>query len=128
LRTLAKAFINDEPTRLLSASADAFVAKIDRTIFVNSAQAADISGRVLDVSGSLVTISLGSEAGMTVGRLVDFFDSRSILNPDTNKMIQTVVKRGSMQITQVEKGYSIATPLSTSAKPLKMQIVRLSAE
>lgn len=121
-------FINDAPSRMLSASADALVEKIDRTRFVNSAPVEVVSGRVIDVSGAVVTISIGSEAGISIGRMVDFFDSRTILNPDTHKTIQTMVKRGSLQITQVEKGYSIGIPLSTSVKPIKMQIVRLSAE
>ena len=126
--TQAQGFYEDAFPKLRDASVDALAAKIDRALFVSSGNTTTITGKILDVTGSSVTLSLGTSSGVSVGQILDFFDSKTILNPDTNKTIVTMVKRGSLQVTQVEPEYCIGALLPTSAKPVKLQLVRLSTQ
>jgi len=123
-----QSFFNGAFPKLRDAAVDALVAKVDRTSFVSSANVQAINGKILDVTGSSVTISLGTASGINVGQIIDYFDSKTVLNPDTNKSIVTMIKRGSLQVTQVESDYSIGSALPSSAKPVKFQVVRLSTQ
>ena len=121
-----RAFITDAIPKLLQASADSLIGKVDSVRFISAAPVEPVSGRILDVSGETITLSIGSASGIAKGQIVDFYDTRVVRNPDTRKSIQTVIKRGSIQIMQVEKDYSIGIRLKTSPKPVKYQIVRVS--
>jgi curli biogenesis system outer membrane secretion channel CsgG len=120
-------FVADAMTPLFRASAASLSAKIDLTKLANAPVKRAVSGKVLDVSGSDVTLSLGKSAGIQVGDLIDLFTSRSVLNPDTGKTIETLRKQGQVQVTQVEDDYSIAKPISGS-HPVKLQVARPAAQ
>ena len=121
-------FLDEELPKLRAASVDALIAKIDRNLFITNVDVHAINGKILDVTGSTVTISLGSANRVNVGQIVDFYDTKTVLNPDTNKSILTVIKRGSLQVTQVESDYSIGFVLPASAKPIKLQVVRFGTQ
>jgi hypothetical protein len=120
--TSNQAFINDQAPKLIDASASALVAKLS-SANLSMTPSKVISGRVLDFDGGSIIVSLKASDGVAVGQMLDFFDTKAVQNPDTGQTITTYVKRGTLQITQVESDYSIAKPVD--GKPLKLQVVRV---
>lgn len=118
-----QAFVDDQLPKLLAASASAIESKIDLSKMTEARSQGPTAGRVLQIDAGSVILSLGSGDGVSVGQMVGIYDVRTVQNPDTGKTIETYIKRGELQIIQVEKDYSVAKPMS-GASPIKLQIVR----
>lgn len=110
-RSTGDSFATEAVPKVLVASATALASKIDPAKMTASVTAtSQVAGRILSIDDSII-LSLSSKDGISVGQMVDFYDVRMVHNPDTNATIRALVKRGSIQITEVDKDYSVAKPV-----------------
>jgi hypothetical protein len=86
-RSNGDAYIAEQAPKLVGASATAIIAKVTALKLAGGPPATAISGRILDISGDQIVISLKATDGVVVGAIVIFYDVRSVPNPDTGKTI-----------------------------------------
>jgi hypothetical protein len=122
-RSTGDSFATEAVPKVLAASATALASKIDPTKMTASATASSqVVGRILSIDGDSIILSLSEKDGVSVGQIIDFYDVRMVHNPDTNSTIRALVKRGSIQITEVDKDYSVAKPVQ--GHPRLSQVVK----
>ncbi len=114
----------DGRTALIRESASALAEKLEIARPSATALAPKASGQILDVSGGTVTLSLSSGNGIHEGDVVDVLEPHAISTP-SGRVIHTLVKRGTLQIVQVESDYSIAKPIG-GFHAVKLETVRLA--
>lgn len=108
LQSSSQQFINAQVPKLIDASAASLIAKLPAVKYVPPAPS--VSGHVLGVAGTQTFLSLKASDGIIVGEMVDFYDPN------------TMVKLGTLEITEVDAQYSIAKPVSGT--PSKREIVK----
>jgi hypothetical protein len=122
-RSTGDSFVTEAVPKVLAASAAALASKIDPTKMAASPTApSQVVGKILSIDGDSIILSLAAKDGVSVGQIVDFYDVRLVHNPDTNATIRALVKRGSLQITEVDKDYSVAKPVQ--GHPRLSQVVK----
>jgi len=121
-QSTGEAFVSEEQPKILAASAAALAAKLDSTKMTTTAAVTQTTGRVLSIDGDSIILSLSEKDGISIGQMVDFYDVRTVSNPDTGVIIHALVKRGSVQITEIDKDYSIAKPVN--GHPRRLQVVK----
>jgi curli biogenesis system outer membrane secretion channel CsgG len=123
-RVDAEGYASQEYQKMVDTAAVAYVGKIDSSKFVSSGPATVKTGHIMDVTGGQIVISLGRSAGVTVGTILGAYDVKHLTNPDTGKVVDTFIKRGSLEIQQVEQDYSVAKKVG-SGTITKLMVVRV---
>lgn len=114
-------FLSSAMGRLLTAGASDLVAKIDPSKLV-AVVTPKIQGRIISVDGKSVVLNIGSSKGVAVGQYFSAFDVKHIKDPDSGHMIDSVIKRGSIEITSVENDSAVGRIVNGIVK--NMQMVR----
>jgi curli biogenesis system outer membrane secretion channel CsgG len=90
------------------------------------AAARDYSGLVADVSDGTLILNVGRQKGVQVGDTVEITRAgRSILDPQTKKVLRTIVdKVGTARVTEADDSSAIATLVGTAAVQVGDQVTR----
>jgi curli biogenesis system outer membrane secretion channel CsgG len=102
--------------QLLATVADDLVKKLDPGKLVAGPAAPSITGRILSVDGKSIIINAGENKGVTVGTYFTINETKELRDPDSGKMLQSHSKRGSLQITSVDKETAVGELVDGTAK------------
>ncbi len=102
--------------QLLATVADDLVKKLDPAKLVEAPAGPSITGRILSVDGKSIIINAGENKGVTVGTYFTIDETKELRDPDSGKMLASHSKRGSLQITSVDKETSVGELVDGTAK------------
>lgn len=87
----------------------------------------DYSGLVADVSGTTLILNVGKLRGVQVGDTIDISRAgRQILDPQTKKVIRTIVEKvGTAKVTEADDASATATLTGTAAVQVGDQVKRV---
>jgi len=116
-----QSFEEEAVPKVLAQSAEALASKIDVSQMTASSSGGSSSsssavGHIMSIDGDSVIISLSRKDGISVGSMVDFYDVRSMMNPDTHAMVRALVKRGTLQVTEVDNDYAVGKAVNGHPK------------
>ncbi|HTV74481.1 MAG TPA: CsgG/HfaB family protein [Candidatus Acidoferrales bacterium] len=76
-----------------------------------------ISGHVVGIDGDAIVLNIGSSKGVSVGMMFTAADVKEFPDPDNpGKMISSEIPKGTLQITSISDGSSIAQKISGTVK------------
>jgi curli biogenesis system outer membrane secretion channel CsgG len=111
-------FVNSTMGHLINDEAARIAAQLDPSKFSSAPAAPALTGRVLEVSGTTVTLNIGSSKGVTVGQYFDVIQIHQIKDPDSGKMLTSTIPIGKIQITSVSPDTSVGKRVSGTAAAL----------
>jgi curli biogenesis system outer membrane secretion channel CsgG len=111
-------FVNSTMGHLVNDEAAIIAAQLDPSKFASAPAAPALSGRVLEVSGTTVTLNIGSSKGVAVGQYFDVIQIHQIKDPDSGKMLTSTIPIGKIQITSVSPDTSVGKRISGTASAL----------
>ncbi len=111
-------FVNSTMGHLINDEASRIAAQLDPSKFSSAPAAPALTGRVLEVSGTTVTLNIGSTKGVTVGQYFDVIQIHQIKDPDSGKMLTSTIPIGKIQITSVSPDTSVGKRVSGTAAAL----------
>jgi len=102
--------------QLLTTVANDLVKKLDPAKLVEAPAGPAITGRILSVDGKSIIINAGENKGVTVGTYFAINETKELRDPDSGKMLESHSKRGSLQITSVDKETAVGELVDGTAK------------
>jgi hypothetical protein len=88
--------------QLITVVANNLVKQLDPTKLVVAPPGPTINAKVLGKDGDSVIINAGVDKGVTVGTYFTIYHVKAFKDPDTGKLLESHVKRGTIQILSVD--------------------------
>jgi len=111
-------FVNSTMGHLVNDEAARIAAQLDPSKFSSAPPPPALAGRILEVSGSTVTLNIGSNKGVAVGQYFDVVQVHQIKDPDSGKMLTSTIPVGKIQIISVSPDTSVGKRVSGTAAAL----------
>ncbi len=105
-------FTSSTMGQLINSVAQDIASKIDPAKFASAPAGPTLSGRILAVDGSDVTLNIGAAKGVTVGQYFDVVKVRQFKDPDSGKILTSKLPVAKIQITSVNDDTSVGTKIS----------------
>jgi curli biogenesis system outer membrane secretion channel CsgG len=112
-------FTSSTMGHLINDEAGIIVKHIDPSKFVAAAPAASIHGRILSVDGEDIVLNIGSNKGVQVGQYFDVLSVKALKDPDSGRIINSEITKGTIQIVTVSSDSSVGKRVSGSVKALE---------
>ena len=111
-------FVNSTMGHLVNDEAAKIAAQLDPSKFSSAPAAPALAGRVLEISGTTVTLNIGSSKGVAVGQYFDVIQVHQIKDPDSGKMMTSTIPIGKIQVTSTSPDTSVGKLVSGKAAAL----------
>ncbi len=111
-------FVNSTMGHLINDEAARIAADLDPSKFSSAPPPPALAGRVLEISGTTVTLNIGSSKGVTVGQYFDVVQVHQIKDPDSGKMLTSTIPIGKIQIVSASADTSVGKLVSGKAAAL----------
>jgi curli biogenesis system outer membrane secretion channel CsgG len=112
-------FTSSTMGHLINDEAGIIVKHIDPSKFQAAAPSGAIHGRILSVDGDDIILNIGSNRGVAVGQYFNVLSVKALKDPDSGRIINSEITKGTIQIVTVNSDSSVGKRVSGSVKALE---------